>query len=195
MRAFVPEDFALINLANDIVSMSDAYRLLGLPDADYASSGAKVACPFGSVFHPDGQKSFRIYDDRGGFCFACNERYTPVSLVAKAKDCSIAEAAEALLEAVNHKQRSAEERFAEAYAPSVAVDTDSLAEALKLYCARMFPLWGIDQFDDRVSARLRKVLDLLPSVNSEEDSRLWLEGAKTAMTNIMNQVSGKENRA
>lgn len=193
MRAFT-EDYALIELANSRVSMSDTYRLLGIPDGEYASSGAKVDCPFADIFHPTDRKTFRVYNDSGGYCFVCTERYSPVSITSLMKNVSPTDAAEALLQATGYAPKSPDERFADA-AEDRPVDRDSLAEALKLYCERTFPLWDVDQFEERVSARLRSVLDILPRVTTPEQSRVWLERAKEAITTTMNEVTGKDNRA
>lgn len=193
MRVFA-EDYALIELANSRVTMSQTYQLLGIPDGDYAASGAKVDCPFVDVFHPTDRKTFRVYDDSGGYCFVCTERYSPVSITSLMKQVSPTDAAEALLQATGYAPKSADERFTEALeAPDV--DRNSLAEALKTYCERTFPLWGVDQFEDRVGDRLRKLLDILPAVRTREDARAWLEKSKESITAIMEEVTRKDYRA
>jgi hypothetical protein len=169
--------------------MSFACKAIGMADTDYASSGAKVDCPFALLFHPDGGKSFRIYDDATAYCYACSERYLPVSLYAQAKDISLDEAAELLLEAFGYKAPTAESRFAEAVSQGLGVDQHALEDALKTFCARNFPSWETDQFVDKVAAKFRQCVELLPTVHSSEDTRVWLNAAKTAMTKVLGEVA------
>lgn len=178
------EDRTPERLADDIVSMSRVLRLIGMEEVEYASSGAKVMCPFASVYHPDGQKSFRVYDDKSAYCYACGERFTPVSMYARARGMGSLEAAEDLLEVVGYVAPTAESRF-EAALKEEDIDRDSLAEALKTHCARNYPGWEIDQFDDDVAAMLRKCLTLLPNVRSQEEVRMWMTAAKTAMNRVL----------
>lgn len=176
-----------IGLANNIVPMSFACKAIGMADTDYASSGAKVDCPFATLFHPDGGKSFRIYDDKTAYCYACGEHYRPVQIYSIAKDLSLDEAAEQLLEAFGYKKPSAEDRFAEAVANSKIIDQHALEDALKTWCLRNFSSWEVDQFDDKVAHKFRQCVELLPLIHNDEDIRYWLEQAKLAMTNVLGE--------
>jgi hypothetical protein len=178
-----------IALANRIVPMSFACKAIGMEDIDYASSGAKVECPFESVFHPGGGKSFRIYDDATAYCYACAERYLPVSVYSIAKDVSLDDAAEQLLEAFGYKPPTAEVRFEEAVKSKSIIDQTSLEEALKTFCARNFPQWEIAQFEDEVAAKFRQCVGLLPTVHSPEEIKTWLEATKKAMTKVLGDVN------
>ena len=176
-----------IGLANAKVSMEFVMNAIGMPDVSYAASGAKVDCPFMSVFHPDSGKSFRVYDNTGAYCFACSERYNPVKIYALAKDISQDAAAEDLLELVGYRAPDADERIATALEDTAKVDRDSLSLALKTYCSRVDPNWDIDQFEDAPSNMLRKCLDLLTHVRSAEQTHKWLEASKIAMNRVLTE--------
>lgn len=175
-----------IALANSIVSIAFACKHIGMADIDYGSSGAKINCPFETLFHPGGGKSFRMYEDaNSAYCYACGQQYRPVTIVSQAKDISLDEAAEQLLEAFGYKAKTAESRYAEAVATMVKVDQHALEEALKTFCARNYPEWEILQFDDAVASKYRQCVELLPSVRTAEDTKTWLKAAKTAMTRLL----------
>jgi hypothetical protein len=178
-----------VGLANRIVPMSFACGQIGMPDVDYAASGAKVDCPFSTLYHPDSGKSFRIYDDTSAYCYACGEAYRPVTIFSIARDISMDDAADALLEAFGYKEASAEERFEQAVASSVAIDQRALEDALKTFCARNFPNWEVDQFDPPVAAKFRQCVTLLPSVKTVEDTHTWLAATKQAMTKVLGDAS------
>lgn len=178
-----------IPLANSKVSISFVLRQLGMPDPDYAASGAKSECPFGDVFHPDGQKSFRVYDDVGAYCFACGQRWDAVSLYAQAKDLSPDDAAAELLEKVGYRKPTAEERFEFARVTPPEVDTHALSETLKIYCQRNYPLWEVLQFDDKVARKFRQCVELLPSVHTAEETKTWLTVTKQAMSKVLEEAT------
>lgn len=181
------QEKSLIPLANSLTAMSTVCGLIGMPDPNYASSGAKVDCPFRTFFHPEGQKSFRVYDDKSAYCFACGERWSPVDLYSQAKDIPVETAAEELLEAIGYRPLSPDERFQAAMENEQKVDQSSLEEALKLYCEREFPDWDTDQFEDDVARRFRQCVELLPAVHTTEDAKKWLTATKEAMSRILDR--------
>jgi hypothetical protein len=177
-----------IGLANRIIPMSFACKGIGMPDVDYALSGAKVDCPFSTLFHPGSGKSFRIYDDASAYCYACAQSFRAVDIYAQAKDISLDEAAEQLLESFGYKEATAEERYAQAVEHPVVIDQRALEEALKTYCARNFPSWEVDQFDETVAAKFRQCVNLLPSVRTAEETKTWLTATKQAMTKVLGDI-------
>ena len=180
-----------VNLANNVVLMSLACKAVGMPAdvVDYGTSGAKIECPFGTLFHPDGGKSFRIYDDKTAYCYACAAQYRPVQLYAMAMDVSLDDAAETLLELSGYIKPTAESRYAAAVDNALFVDQYALEDALKTYLKRNFPSWEVAQFDDRVAHKFRQCVELLPSVKSAEDTRTWTAAAKAAMTKVLGETS------
>jgi hypothetical protein len=177
-----------VGLANRVVPMSLACKAIGMSDVDYGSSGAKIDCPFDTLFHLGGGKSFRIYDDVSAYCYACGERYLPVQLYSIAKDVSLEDAAEFLLELSGHKELSADERYAEAASSPVRIDQSALEMALKTFCARNFDSWDVTQFDIPVARKYRQCVELLPSVRTAEDTKIWLAAAKSAMTKVLGEA-------
>jgi hypothetical protein len=178
-----------VSLANRIVPMSFACAQIGMDDTDYAASGAKVDCPFTTVFHPGSGKSFRIYENASAYCYACSAAYRPVDIFSVARDITLDEAAEQLLEAFGYKKDTPEERFEKAVATAVDIDQHALEEALKTFCARNFPDWDVIQFDPVVAAKFRQCVTLLPSVKTAEDTRTWLVATKQAMTKVLGEAS------
>lgn len=176
-----------IGLASRVVTMRDVLVAIGFPDVEYALSGAKVNCPFGAVFHPDGQRAFRVYDNESAYCYACAEKFFPVQLYAKYKDVSLDDAAEQLLELVHYKPLDADERFLQASTPAGSVDETSLIGALKTYCARTFPDWEFMQTEDEIASVFVKCTSLLPLVRTSEDGKEWLRVSKKAMTKAIGE--------
>lgn len=177
-----------VSLADSKVTIHDVLTAIGYPDPDYASAGAKVNCPFMAVFHPDSGKSFRVYDNGSAYCFACSERWGPVSLYSAYTDLPLDVAAQDLLERIGYKEPTPEERVAKALSGEYDVDQHALQEALKRFCSRLDPLWEVDQFDISVARKFRQCVELLPAVRTREDTRLWLAAAKTAMTKELQKV-------
>lgn len=178
-----------ILLANIHVPVTLVCKLIGMEDVDYAAGGnAKIHCPFG-FYHADGgqSKSFRIYETNNCYCFACDESFRPVTLYARAKDISLDDAAEIILEASGYIAPTPEARWADLVSETVQVNQDSLAEALKLYCQRVDPLWEVKQFDDKVAHKFRQCLELLPNVRTVEQIRQWRAAANQAMTKVLGE--------
>lgn len=176
-----------IPVANELVDIVDVCKLIGMQQVDYASSGAKVRCPFADLYHTDraDEKTFRIYDSNSSYCFACLMVYTPTKLLSTASAISEEESAETLLRSIGYVPPTYESKWEDLMTEQVIVDTDALAEALKLACARMDPAWEIRQFDDTVGDMLGKCLRLLSSVKTAEDATNWLTGTKKAMKRIL----------
>lgn len=176
-----------IGLANRIVPMSFVCKAIGMDNVDYGMSGAKIDCPFATLFHPGGGKSFRIYEDATAYCYACGEQFRPVQLYAQVKDIGLDAAAEQLLESFGYTPPSPESRFEEAVANASPIDQHALEDALKTFCARNFEDWEIDQFEDKVARKFRRCVELLPSVRTAEETKTWLSAAKTAMSRVLGE--------
>lgn len=176
-----------IGLANRIVPMSFACKAIGMANVDYGTSGAKIDCPFSTLFHPGGGKSFRIYDDTTAYCYACGESFRPVQLVAQARDISLDAAAEQLLESFGYSPPSADSRYEAAVSAPQKTDQHALEDALKTYCVRNFPDWEVAQFDDDVARKFRRCVELLPVVRNSEEAKTWLKAAKLAMTKVLRE--------
>ena len=86
-----------VALANRQVPFARACAWAGMEvPGDVAASGYKTYCPWGELAHDDGgaEPAFRVYSDHG-YCFACQEAFSPVKLCALAWDCTPEEAAPA----------------------------------------------------------------------------------------------------
>ncbi len=178
-----------ISLANSYVNIVQVCKMIGMEDVDYAAGGnAKIYCPFG-FYHSDGgqAKSFRIYDSNSCYCFACDESFRPVTLYARAKDITLDEAAEVILEAAGYVAPTPEARWESYLNDAPAVDQDALAEALKLYCLRIDPMWEVKQFDEKVAHKFRQCLALLPNVKTAEQVQQWRTAANQAMTKVLGE--------
>jgi hypothetical protein len=183
------------HLANESANIVSVCRLIGMPmpDFEFASSW-KMYCPFGEVSHIDGgqAKAFRVYPETNtAYCFACGILYTPVRLLATAKDIEYDEAADMILEMAGVTEANSEERWAELTTPPTeTVSTADLAEALKIFCARTVPNWKKRQLDADVSGLVQSCLDLLPRVRTQEDADKWLKAAKSVITKKLGEDRG-----
>lgn len=174
-----------IRTANEVVGIEQACVMVGM---DYATGFGKHYCPFGNLYHADGgiSRSFRVYpNSNSAYCFACSAFYNPVKLMATAKGISDEDAAEFLLESVGYVPPDAYSRFQAAATTDSRVETNDLAEALKLVCARLSSEWETRQFDDDVAQPFAKVLGLLPKVKTDADAEKWLATAKIVMTRAL----------
>lgn len=187
-----------IDIANEITSIYDACELVGVEDLyDRGSSTMKTYCPFGDVSHLDGgdSKSFRVYSETNtAYCFACSKSYSPVSLIATARDISLIDAAEALLIHANYVPEDVDSQIQALLdeGERIFVNTDDLAEALKLHCAVIDGAWAERQFEPAVARKLSMCLALLDKVHTREDSKKWLDITKTAMTSILGDDDERE---
>lgn len=178
-----------IALANDKVSISQALMMIGMDIPDYQYGSGKLYCPFGDLYHADGgtSKAFRVYPEtNSAYCFACGEAFRPVSLLAKAKGISDADAAEGLLEAIGYVPPTIDSRWEALITTPQQIDREALSEALKLACSRMSPTWEVDQFDELIATRFRKCLELLSKVHTEEEATQWLTVTKAVMRKTLN---------
>jgi hypothetical protein len=171
-------------VANEQVSIFHACRMVGVDTPDFEAGSQKLYCPFGEIYHADGGmgRAFRIYPGtNSAYCFACVRFFSPVSIVALGKDMSLEAAADYLLDDAGWTPPDIDSRWQAAIATMESVDTDYLAEALKVACERMDPLWEIHEFEPGVGATLRQCLDLLSKVRTQEDGAKWLTATKTVM--------------
>lgn len=174
-----------ISTANEVVGIEQACVMVGM---DYATGFGKHYCPFGNLYHADGgiSRSFRVYPtSNSAYCFACAAYYNPVKLVATAKGISDEDAAEFLLESVGYVAPDAYSRFEAATATDTRVETNDLAAALKMACARYSSEWETRQFDDDVAVPFATVLGLLPKVKTDADAEKWLATAKIVMSRAL----------
>lgn len=170
-----------IQLANSRVSLIEAARLVGMDLYEYSG---KQYCPFGHLFHADGgtAKAFRVYPEtNSAFCFAGCGSFRPVSLVAMSRGITQEEAAEYLLDLTGYVPPDIDSRWAAATATQETVDLDLLAEALKVACEGLDPLWEVHQFEEGVASKFRQCLELLPQVTTRADAARWLSGTKRIM--------------
>lgn len=181
-----------ISIANEKVSITTVCQMLGMfvPELYYLSS-LKLHCPFGDVSHADGgqARAFRVYpEDNTAFCFACGIFFTPVRLLAMARDLSVEEAAEVLLEEAGYQPEDPDDRWALLLqSTEEPVSQLELAEALKIFCARVDPSWEERQFDTAIAVRFQQCLDLLSGVKNGADSKKWLAGTKQVMITILGE--------
>lgn len=178
------EEKTLVQLANERLSIIDACNMLGMDVMDFSLASLKVWCPFGHLYHSDGgtTKAMRIYPaTNSAWCFACSIYFTPVKLIAMDKGITEDQAAESILEQTNYIAPDYEARWKALTEVQAPVNTDDLAEALKVACSRMVPDWDERQFEESVSHKLRQCLSLLRKVQTEEDSTKWLSTTKKIM--------------
>lgn len=178
----------VIQLANERMSIIDACNELGMDVFDFSVASLKVHCPFEQISHPDGgqSKAMRIYPGtNSAWCFACQQYFTPVKLIAMDKDISEQEAAMYILDKTNYVAPDYLSQWEALTEQKIELDTDALAEALKVACRRMTPDWEERQFDDDVSNKLRRCLGMLPKLKTPEDASKWLVVAKQAMSQTL----------
>lgn len=181
-------DVSIIQLANERMSIIDACNELGMDVFDFSVASLKVHCPFEQISHPDGgqSKAMRIYPGtNSAWCFACQQYFTPVKLISMDKDISELEAASYILDKTNYVAPDYVSRWEALTAQSKELDTDALAEALKVACKRMSPDWEERQFEDAVSSKLRRCLGMLPKLKTQEDASKWLAVSKMAMSQTL----------
>lgn len=181
---------SVISLANEVVSIVQVCHFIGmdLPDDVYYSRSMKVHCPFGPIYHSDqgAETAFRVYvESNSAFCFACKSSYTPTWLAAQAWGLDSTTAATELLTRVGYKPLSLAEAWAEAARREIPLERAFLAEALKVYCARICPGWDNLQFDPAVAPYLTRCLALLDCVEDETQAQEWLTGCKSVMSNVL----------
>lgn len=183
---------SVIALANEQVSIIYACQLIGmeLPDDVGMRRSLKVTCPFGEIYHRDGgaEASFRIYpDSNSAYCFSCAVAYTPVRLVVAAWDGTPESVAVELLERAGLRPLSGAAAWTSAARYVPAPDATLLAEALKIFCARIDPHWHRRQFDPPVAAVLSRCLALLDWVDTPAAAGQWLAGCKQVMTRTLTE--------
>lgn len=175
-----------ITLANDSTDIISVCRVIGMsvPDFAYVAS-MKLYCPFGEVSHADGgqSKAFRVYPEtNSSYCFACGEAFSPVKLLATARDITPTEAADVLLEIAGVAEEKTDERWAQLIASQEPpVNTAELSEALKIFCARIEPRWEERQFESAIAHTFQQCLELLPRVRTQADAEQWLAATKRVM--------------
>lgn len=172
------------------VSIEDACRMIGMDE----TGGNKLHCPFGEFEHDDmgAATAFRVYDDGHAFCFACWKRWDAVGLCAQQWECTRGEAA---LQMCKLAGVSVEEDWRDKWTALMQpgpVDTGSLGEALKRYCARIAgPAWQALQFEPAVRAAFADYIGLLSMVTTDADVQLWLGGAKHGMRCVIAERGGE----
>lgn len=178
-------------LANTEISIADVYALSGNDSVDlsYGSSSPKMYCPFGFMHSDEGyDRAFRMYGESNtAHCFACSRTWTPVSLYGDLKGLSWSESAEALLEEFGIAKENAEDRWnalVEAR-DTLTFNTSDLAEALRLYCARICPTWEEAQFDKKIATVFNRCLALLAAIQSQEDIDVWRTRTKEIMASVL----------
>jgi hypothetical protein len=177
-------------IANEEIPIAAVCRILGMdmPDLAYMNS-PKMYCPF-SDLHSDGgaSKSFRTYaDGNTAHCFACSKTWNVVTLYMDHTDQNYQDAARSLLEYFDIRTEDVDDRWQALIAPqTLTINTAELAEALKLYCARVDPQWEERQFEPAVSATFGACLNLLQSIATVEDVEKWRTATKKVMERVLN---------
>lgn len=173
-----------IDEADTRVPIARVFGLIGArTPAEDDGRSRKIHCPFGDIYHSDHGLSpaMRIYAETNScYCFSCARRYTPTQLAARAWDVHRRVAAARLLERSGIVVRRP--TWAEVCAPpELAVpDRTLLADALKTWCRRTVPGFGLRQFDPDIASLLTRCLVLLDHVRSQDDAVTWLNGCKNA---------------
>jgi hypothetical protein len=179
---------SIVSVANDLVDIRFACSLIGLDVPEIPDGKSiKIHCPFGGVWHRDQgiEKAFRVYPSTAScYCFACAKYFSPVSLVATAWDRDEEEIAGILLGKIGYIPEGSEERWEQLVSHVPVVDTAVLAEALKMFCGRIFEDWSFCQFSDPFASSLGRCLALLPLVESEEQAVEWLSVSKRVMSSL-----------
>ncbi len=177
---------SVMETADSIVSITVVMRLLGVrtPHDPY---GRKLYCPFGELYHRDrgAEPALRVYEDNHAFCFAGCGYLSPVSMAALGWGIPRRAAAAELLNRTGVGPPSLKQRWNDALDPVPEVDTASLAEALKVFCARVSLDWFTDQFRTHVAERLGQCLALLEQVRTPHQAQQWLDGCKTVMERVL----------
>src|SRR5712692_2738036 len=110
--------------------------------------------------------------------FACHKYWSPVGLMAEYWDCSRAEAAERMCRLTGVVPPDWRERWEELQYP-VPLDTASLAEALKMWCGRVYgPAWVTAQFEAGLAEPLASCLGVLSLVTTRDAADEWLAACK-----------------
>jgi hypothetical protein len=178
-------DRSVVAVANEMVNITVVCHEIGVAIPEIAEGkSAKVHCPFGAVYHSDHgmETAFRVYPStNSAFCFAGCGYFSPVYLYAQAFDITTMESATRLLDLIGYKPLSLVDAWAKVSAPPERIDQSSLAEALKVYCSRIDPLWEERQFDPGIARALTRCLELVPRVRTSEEARTWLETTKQVM--------------
>lgn len=188
-----------IDEANEKIHIVDVLSKLNVyvPESILNGGNKKIHCPFG-FYHSDGgiSKAMRVYlSSNTVYCFSCSKRYSPVSLAAAGWDTSWINTAFRLLDDAGFKPKTIEERWMEAQIkPEVVIDTQALAEALKMYCSGLVTDWHSRQLDNVVAQKLNTCLSLLVSVTSQEDCDKWLTTCKKVMSRILEESHGLQKR-
>lgn len=176
---------SLIGIANTKIPFPLAARWAGLDVwGGDAERGVKVYCPFGEFEHPDGGKdpAMRVYADHG-WCFAESRYFTVVSLLAEVWGLSKEDAAVKALDDFGWKPPTVESMWAEANREP-AVDQDSLARALVIFCQTLAD-FEQRRLEGPVSDKLSQCLRLLPRVRTPEDGAKWLSACQQAMLAVL----------
>lgn len=175
--------------ANRVIPFPLACRWAGLDvPGDVPEHGLKLHCPFGEYAHDDGgaEPAFRIYPDHG-WCFAEQERFTPVKLCAAVWDCTLEEAARQMLTQAGVADPDYREQWKRLTDWSQPPDMDSLAAALRSWCAGNYPRWAVRQYDSDIAATLAACLGLMSRVRTAQDCRTWLAGCKKVMASVLDK--------
>ncbi len=181
-----------IDLANEKMTIGAACRFIGMEMGDFDISSVKTYCPFGELMHDDGgrSKAFRVYPaTNSAYCFACVKAYRPVSLIAADRDVPEPIAADIILEEVGFIAPDFISQWDALTVTKPAADTDSMANALKIACARMVPNWEERQFDDDVAPTLRACVAAAAKVTNEDEARDWLDITKVVMSRVLGVAS------
>lgn len=191
---------SLLTRANEQVPILHVCGLLKMdvPTDIALGRSARVYCPFGETAHADGgeEPAFRIYPDtNSAWCFAEREYFSPTKLYALHLGIPELEAAGRLLEsvgisAVGYRELTADTPMpVDLRVPDREPDLHSLAEALKMYCARECGKadldWEMLQFEGPVAEKLSRCLNLLSKVTSSTDAAQWLTVTKQAMGAVL----------
>lgn len=185
-----PRKHSVVALANELVPIETALRLIGVdvPDGLAYRRSTKLYCPFGDINHADGglERAFRVYPEQNtAWCFACQQHFTPVWLVATAWGQDTRIVATELLDRVGHRPLSMAQQWAQATRREEPPDRTLLREALQTYCGRICPDWALRQFDPVVGATLTRCLALLDLVHTEAAARAWLARVKEVMGRVL----------
>lgn len=178
----------LRRIVNETVSILRVCRDLGVETPDfYNGASLKVRCPFGDVAHSDGghEAAMRIYEDtNGAWCFMEQKLFTPTLLYALSHDVDEDLAAERLIEQYRPELDN-KDLWEKLQNWQMEIDLHSLAEALKIYCARISVNWDEVQFEELISSTLLRCLALLDKIQTSMDADLWLVSTKVVMSNAI----------
>lgn len=182
-----------VSIANEKVSIVELLNLLGF-ECQPPSEGRsiKIKCPFGFEHRDFGhENAFRVYSSNTGFCFAGHGFMTPVWLAAQSWDVEPEEAASRLLGHIGWVDATDAEQLKTLLEPQVlAVDTEALSAALRVWCGRQAD-WSWMQYQDAVARALAQLTSLLPLVSNGDDAAKWLDRGKQVMARVMGMVSSR----